>query len=272
MRHVLVRTPSARLTDGMVRFVPKVPVDFDLAHRQWIAYVETIMSAGWQAIVVPLDAPCPGGVFIEDLVFVHDDMAILTRPATFARRFEILGLQDSLEDLGYRVHTIDAPGTLEGGDLLRAGDEIYVGYGGRSNAAGIGQLRALLQPTGATIVPVPVGPAPHLKSAVTVLPDGSFIGYTPALSDPGLFPRFRAVPELAGSNVVLLGEDKVLMAANCPTSAALVAGLGFEVVVVDISEFQKREGDLTGLSVRLPEPAVARGAGSEPAGGGALAV
>jgi dimethylargininase len=133
------------------------------------------------------------------------------------------------------------------------GNHVYVGQGGRSNIEGIAQLRQILEPEGATVTAVPMGPAPHLKSAVTALPDGSFIGYRPALVDPEVFPEFRPVPELRGSNVVLLGDNKVLIAANCRRSAALVAALGYDVVPIDISEFQKREGDVTCLSVRLPE-------------------
>jgi dimethylargininase len=256
VKQVLVREPSSQLDDGIVTYVAREPVDFALAQRQWTTYVETVTSAGWQAIVVPLDAPCPDSVFIEDPVFVYRDIAILTRPSMLRRRFEVLGLETSLGALGYSIHKIEAPGTLEGGDLLPVGSDVYVGFGGRSNAEGIGQLRAILEPTGANIIPVPMGPALHLKSAVTALPDGSFIGYPPALVDTAIFRRLYEVPELQGSNVVLLGENKVLIAANCERSAALIERLGFGVVRVDISEFQKREGDVTCLSVRLPELAI----------------
>ena len=254
MKRILVREPSPRLTDGIVTYVTRVPVDFKRAHRQWTNYVKVVANAGWEPIVVPLTAPCPDGVFIEDPVFVYKDMAILTRPSMLSRRFEVLNVRESLEPLGYCMHKIEAPGTLEGGDLLTVGDDVYVGYGGRSNAEGIGQLRAILKPTGAKVIAVPMGPALHLKSSLTALPDGSFIGYQPALAEPELFANFHPVPELQGSNVVLLGENKILIAANCRESAALIAGLGYEVVPIDISEFQKREGDVTCLSVRLPEP------------------
>jgi dimethylargininase len=77
------------------------------------------------------------------------------------------------------------------------------------------------------------------------------IGYPPLVDDPGVFDRFRAVPEESGAHVVLLGDDKVLMAADAPRSAELFAQLGYEPVTVDISEFQKLEGCVTCLSVRL---------------------
>jgi dimethylargininase len=256
MKRMLVREPNLRLTDGIVTYITREPVDFDRARQQWDGYIETITHAGWHAIVVPLNTPCPDGVFIEDPVVVYKDLAVITRPSLPARQPEVLDIEEALAPLGYSIRSIEAPGVLEGGDVLVVDDTVYVGLGGRSNAEGIEQLRTIVQPEGATVMAVPMGRALHLKSAVTALPDGSFIGYPPALADPGVFEKFHAVPELQGSNVVLLGGDRVLMAANCRRSAAVVAGLGFEVVPVDISEFQKREGDVTCLSVRLPVPVV----------------
>jgi dimethylargininase len=100
---------------------------------------------------------------------------------------------------------------------------------------------------------VPVHKALHLKSAVTALPDGTIIGYPPFVDDPEFFPRFVPVPEESGAHVVDLGGNKILMAADCPRSTELFAGLGYDPVTVDISEFQKLEGCVTCLSVRLRE-------------------
>ena len=149
------------------------------------------------------------------------------------------------------MNRIHAPGTLDGGDVLKVGDTIYVGRGGRTNAEGIRQLRRILEPLGATVVAVPLTKVLHLKSAVTALPDGSIIGYAPLVDDPQLFPRFVSVPEESGAHVVLLGGGKLLMAADCPGSAELFTQLGYTPVTVDISEFEKLEGCVTCLSVRI---------------------
>jgi dimethylargininase len=101
------------------------------------------------------------------------------------------------------------------------------------------------------VIPVPVTKVLHLKSAVTALPDGTVIGYEPVVDDPDLFPRFLAVPEESGSAVVDLGRGRLLMSADCPQSADIVRGLGYEVVTTDIGEFQKLEGCVTCLSVRI---------------------
>jgi len=91
----------------------------------------------------------------------------------------------------------------------------------------------------------------HLKSAVTALPDGTIIGYPPLVDDPGFWPHFRPMPEEGGSHVVDLGDGRLLMAASAPRSAELIADLGFAPIVVEISEFEKLEGCVTCLSVRL---------------------
>lgn len=112
-------------------------------------------------------------------------------------------------------------------------------------------MRRIFEPLGATIVEVPVSRVLHLKSAATALPNGSVIGYQPALDDASTFSDFIPVPEPSGAHVVLLGGNRLLMAASAPKSAQLFAGLGYEPIVVDISEYEKLEGCVTCLSVRL---------------------
>ena len=113
------------------------------------------------------------------------------------------------------------------------------------------ELRSVLGPLGAQVTAVPLTKALHLKSAVTALPDGTIIGYAPVVDDPAFFPHFRAMPEEGGAHVVDLGGGRLLMADSAPRSAELVADLGYSPVVVAISEFEKLEGCVTCLSVRL---------------------
>jgi dimethylargininase len=149
------------------------------------------------------------------------------------------------------VVPIEAPGTLDGGDVLKHAGTVWVGLGGRTNQAGIDQLTAYLAPSGASVVPVPTSKVLHLKSAVTALPDGTVVGYEPLVDDPQVWPAFLGVPEESGSHVVLLGGSTVLMSADAPDSRKLFEDRGFDVVAVDISEFIKLEGCVTCLSVRL---------------------
>jgi dimethylargininase len=128
---------------------------------------------------------------------------------------------------------------------------VYVGRGGRTNAAGISQLRAHVAPLGRTVVPVGLEAVLHLKSAVTALPDGTVIGYDPLVDDPTAFPTYLSVPEEPGAHVVLLDGSTVLMSTSAPRTQELFESRGLRVVAVDISEYEKLEGCVTCLSIRL---------------------
>jgi len=247
----LVRRPSPRLADGLVTHIEKSAIDQDLAERQWRDYVEALRDNGFQPVEVDPADDCPDGVFIEDAVVVYGDLAVLSRSGAPERRGELPTARAAVEAAGMRIAEITEPGTLDGGDVLKVGRTVYVGETSRTNAAAIGQLRELLAPEGLEVVAVPTTTVLHLKSAVTALPDGTVIGYPPLVDDTGAFGKFLAVPEEAGAHVVLLGDDRLLMAASAPQTADVLRGLGWTPVLVDISEFEKLEGCVTCLSVRL---------------------
>lgn len=189
--------------------------------------------------------------FVEDVLVMYGRLAIITRPGTMSRLGEVAGLDQCLHELGYDAAWILSPGTLDGGDVLKVGSTIYVGLGGRTNLFGIEQLRRHVAPFGAQVIAVPTQRVLHLKSAVTALPDGTVIGYAPLVDDPDVFDSFLAMPEEPGSHVVDLGDNHVLMAARSERSASTLRERGLEVVVCDISEYEKLEGCVTCLSVRL---------------------
>ena len=250
-RRALVRRPSPRLADGLLTHIDRVPVDVDLALQQWEAYVAALQAEGWDTIEVPPAPDCPDSVFVEDTVVMYADLAVITRPGADERKLETAGTEQALRDLGHRIAHVEAPGTLDGGDVLKHDATVWVGLGGRTNQSGIDQLAALLAPLGASVVAVPLTKALHLKSAVTALPDGTVVGWDPVVDDPGVWSSYVAVPEEPGAHVVLLDASTVLMAASAPRTRALYEERGLRVVAVDITEFEKLEGCVTCLSVRL---------------------
>lgn len=247
----LVRIPAGNLAEGLVTHIDRQPVDAERADAQWDAYVAALSEAGWQTVEVASADSMADSVFVEDTAVVFGDTAVITLPGAESRRAEVVGTEAALRAQGLHLERIEAPGTLEGGDVLKVGSTVYVGRGGRTNAEGIRQLRALVAPLGYTVVAVPVTKALHLKTAVTALPDGTIIGYEPIVDDPRVFERFLPVPEAHGTAVVVLSDDTVLMSSSAPQSVALVEDLGYTVIQVDISEFEKLEGCVTCLSIRI---------------------
>lgn len=240
----LVRRPSPRLAEGIVTYATREPVDAELGHAQWQAYVSALMGAGFEPVEIEPADSCPDGVFVEDVLVVRGGIAAVTRPGAEARQAETASAEAAARALGLEVHRIEAPATLDGGDVLQVGERVYVGIGGRTNSAGAAALGRVF---GVEVVEVPLEGVLHLKSAFTALPDGTVVGFGP----PAPFESFLSVPEESGAHVVVLGERMVLVAADCPRTAELYAARGLEPVEVDISEFQKLDGCVTCLSVLL---------------------
>jgi dimethylargininase len=242
------------MSEGLLTHIDRTPVDAALAAEQHAGYVAALSAAGWAICEVPPADELPDAAFVEDTVVMCGDLAVIARPGAVERQAEVAGTEQALDGLGVEAARIEAPGTLDGGDVLQVDGTLYVGRGGRTNGEGIRQLRRHAATRGRKVVPVPLHRVLHLKSAVTALPDGTMIAANPSLCDTAPLPTLRLVPEEGGSHVVLLGGGTVLMAASAPRSAELFDDWGFDVVTVEIGEFEKMEGCVTCLSVLVPHP------------------
>ena len=250
-KRALVRRPGDRLAEGLVTHIERSSIDLDLARRQWDGYVAALHDEGWETIEVPPADDCPDAVFVEDTVVVYGDLAVISRPGADERKPETAAVEETLRGEGYRIAHIESPGTLDGGDVLKHDGTVWVGQGGRTNESGLEQLASHVAEFGADVVGVPLTKVLHLKSAVTALPDGTVVGYPPLVDDPDVWPTLIEVPEEPGSHVVLLDDRTVLMSTSAPRTAELYAARGLRVVAVDLTEYEKLEGCVTCLSVRL---------------------
>ena len=244
-RHLLVRRPSSNLQAGELTHLSRVPVDAQAALTQWNGYVEVFRVHGWAVTELEPADQHPDGVFVEDTVVAFGDLAVLTSPGAPSRVGELESTERALSGL------VAGGLPLDGGDVLKVGRVAYVGLGSRTDAEGIAQLRALLEPRGWTVTAVPVTRVLHLKSGVTALPDGTVIGWEPNVDDPSVYPVFLPVPEEHGTAVVDVADGVVVMSADAPRTAALLEARGLEVHRVTLGEFEKLEGCVTCLSVRL---------------------
>jgi dimethylargininase len=250
-RIALVRLPASTLAEGQVTHVERRAVDSDRADRQWEGYVEALGSHGWEVVEVPVAEGFADSVFVEDTVVVFGDTAVIGAAGHESRVGESEAVESLVRGLRLHVERIEAPGTLEGGDVLKVGSTVYVGSSSRTNSEGIRQLRRIVEPLGYEVVAVPVTKALHLKTALTALPDGTVIGFAPLVDEPSLFSRFLPVPEAEGAAVVVLDRETLLLSESAPQTAELLERLGYTVVSVDVSEFEKLEGCVTCLSVRV---------------------
>ena len=230
-----------------------MPIDIDRAAAQHGRYERALEAAGHDVVRVAPVPELPDAVFVEDTAVVFDDVAVMARPGAPARRAEVGPVAELLAE--YRpLERIEAPATLDGGDVLRVGRQVWAGRSTRTNAAGIEQLRSMVEPRGYTVEAVAVSDCLHLKTAVTALSPDAVVLH-PGRVDPAAFRDYEVVEVAPGepeaANVLVLGDGAVLMAAGYPDTAGRVVALGLEVRTVEISELAKAEAGVTCCSLLM---------------------
>ena len=246
----VTREVSPALGDCELSYVPRELIDVARASAQHRDYQRALETLGCRVLALSAEPGLPDSVFVEDVAIVLDEIAVLTRPGALSRRAEVAGLAEVLRR--YRpVRAIEAPGTLDGGDVLRIGRTLYVGESARSNAEGIAQLRGLLTAHGYTVQGAPTRGCLHLKSAVTQL-DNDTVLLQPEWVDRARFADFRVIEvdpvEPHAANVLRIG-DALVMPASFPRTRQRLLDAGFHVIAVDVSELQKAEGAVTCCSL-----------------------
>jgi dimethylargininase len=175
MQIAITSQVSPEIANCELVYLDRVEIDYALACRQHEEYRQALAQLNCQVIDLPAQINLPDSVFVEDTALVLDEAAILTRPGVASRRPEVEWVRPALAE--YRpLHSITAPGTLEGGDILLIGRRIYVGLSGRSSREGIAQLTKLASPYGYTVQTVMLTGCLHLKSAVTQVAPGFAAG------------------------------------------------------------------------------------------------
>src|SRR5688500_126987 len=166
----ITREVSPSLGDCQLTHVARTPIDVVRADAQHRAYQRVLASLGCRVLTLQAEPSMPDAVFVEDVAIVLDEVAVMTRPGAESRRGEGASVAELLSR--YRpLRHIEAPGTIDGGDVLRVGRTIFVGQSGRSNAVGIAQLQTVVAEFGYRVQPVPIRGCLHLKSAVTAVRD-----------------------------------------------------------------------------------------------------
>jgi len=226
------------------------PIDVPRAAAQHAAYCDILRSHGLELIELDVNRDYPDSVFVEDTAVVVDEVAVMARPGAESRRREVPGIEAELVKYREIAH-IQAPATLDGGDVLVAGRRVFVGLSRRTNQAGAAALEEILAPLGYRVTAVPVRGTLHLKSAVTAVDRATLLA-NPDWLDTAPFANFRIVPVAPGeplaANTLRL-EETVYLAAGFEETAGRVAGLGNNVKSVNISELQKAEAGLTCSSI-----------------------
>lgn len=248
----VTRAVSPEIARCELTFLEREPIDYALATEQHEQYRAMLKECGLEVVVVPADERHPDCCFIEDTAVVFDEVAIITRMGTAARRGEEHAVESTLKRYR-RTEKVQPPATVDGGDVLHLGRTVFIGRTERTNDAGIDAVRRFLVPFGYRVVPVEVTGCLHLKSACTAIDDETILA-NPHWANFEPFAGLRKVwipDDEPGGADVLQFNDVVCMHSGFPRTCGLVRSLGVTVHTVDLSEFVKAEAGPTCLSLLL---------------------
>jgi dimethylargininase len=250
MLTAITRAVSRSILNCELTHLERVPIDLERARRQHHVYEETLRSLGADVLPLPEEPDLPDSVFVEDAAIVLDECAVLTRPGADSRKPEVESIARALQP--YRkLFTVQAPGTVDGGDVLVVGKQIWVGLTTRSDRSAIDQMQAFLKPYGYSVRGVPVTGCLHLKSAVTQAAEKTLL-INPAWVQKAEFLGMDFIDidpsEPGAANILTVGEQVVFQPAYPKTLKRLEAA-GIHPVLVDASELAKAEGALTCCSL-----------------------
>ena len=225
-------------------------IDVELARLQHKAYCRMLQKLGLRLVWVKRNDLLADSCFVEDTAVILGEIAVVCNMSVKSRVPEVVDVAKTLKRFK-QLHYIRSPATIDGGDVLKTEDKVFVGLSVRTNIEAVNQIKGISRDLGLEVVPVKVWNVLHLKSACTYLGDNCVI-----LSNG----NFKTEP-LSGLRKIIVPKDEeyaadclavnktVLMAKGHPKTKKLVVNEGFRVEELDVSEFRKGEGALTCLSI-----------------------
>ncbi|MDH3499348.1 MAG: dimethylargininase [Acidimicrobiia bacterium] len=249
MLTALTRPTGPELQQCELTHLDRSPIDIGRACGQHDVYLQVLRDLGVDVIELERLPDHPDAVFVEDPILVLDEVAVLLRPGIESRLGEVESLATAIAPFRNTVR-IEAPATIDGGDLIRLGTTILAGVTSRTSSEGADALAALVAAFGYRVQTVPVTGCLHLKTAATALDPETLIAHSPFVDLSEIDAKVVEVDlfEAHGANIVRVGET-VIADATAPMTLDLLASHGYQVVGVDVSEFAKAEGALSCKSV-----------------------
>lgn len=254
-RHAIVRPPAENFADGLTTAELGKP-NFARALSQHEAYCEALEACGLELLRLPADPQHPDSTFVEDTAVLTRHSAILARPGAASRLGEIAGVREPVRLFYGVIHEIEAPGTLDGGDICEAGSHFFIGISHRTNKEGARQLAQFLAAEGLSSSAVDIREMKsilHLKSGIAYLDSNTLVAME-ELADREEFAGYKLIrvpPEESYACNCVLVNDRVLVPAGYSRLEAELSRRSYAPLPLDMSEFRKMDGGLSCLSLRF---------------------
>ena len=253
MTIAITRQVSPRICECEITHIERSSIDLQVARAQHREYVQTLKALACEVIELPAESDLPDSVFVEDTAFILPELAVITRPGADSRKPETESIVQALTPLIQYVQ-LQAPASLDGGDVLILGKQIFIGLSTRSNQSAVDQLNELLGEYGYTVTGIRMHDCLHLKSAVTCIDENTIL-INPNWVDTHHFENFKWIEvdpsEPFAANCLPIG-DSIIFATAFPKTRTKLEEAGFKIEAVDVSELAKAEGAVTCCSLIVP--------------------
>ena len=250
MNVAITREVSSRFNECEITHIDRTPIDVNAARAEHHEYVKTLTQLGCQVIELPEERDLPDSVFVEDAAFILPGVAVITRPGADSRKPETESIVRALSPYRPLVH-ITEPATVDGGDVLVLGKNIYIGISTRSNEVSIRQIQELLNQYGYKVTGVEMHDCLHLKTAVTKVDEKTLL-INPKWVDTVHFKDFDWIEvdpsEPFAANCLPIG-GAIIYPTVFPKTQKRLEQLGFKIVTVNVAELAKAEGAVTCCSL-----------------------
>lgn len=253
--HVIVRRPAKSMVDGITSAPELGKPNWELAMAQHTNYIDALLKCGVDVTVLPALEEYPDSCFVEDPCVITSKGAIVTNPGAPSRNGEKNEIEPVLKRFFDDDHIkhIQAPGTIDGGDVMMVGDHFYVGESARTNEEGIRQFIQILNSWGLSGSEVPLEHVLHLKTGVNYLEDNNML-VSGEFVDKEDFKDYNRIQipenEAYAANCIWM-NGTVIVPQGYPNVLKAVQGAGYKTIVVDTSEYRKLDGGLSCLSLRF---------------------
>ncbi|KKN11325.1 hypothetical protein LCGC14_1027610 [marine sediment metagenome] len=248
----IIKKPSKSFQEGLTTSNLGKP-DYTLAVKQHINYCKALKKCGLELITLDSDEKFPDSTFVEDTAIINRDLAVISNLGALSRQGEEHEIKIVLEKYFENIRTIENPGTLEGGDVLRIENNYYVGLSKRTNREGATQFKEIVKTFGYSCSIVPLKSFLHLKSGVAYLGNNNLI-VSGELKDISIFKDFNRIivqPDEQYATNCIRVNNYVLVAKGFKKLKKSITKLGCEIIEIDVSEFRKMDGGLSCLSLRF---------------------
>jgi dimethylargininase len=241
--------------DGLTEANLGAPI-FVTALRQHGAYCKALADCGLALITLNPDPAFPDSTFVEDTAVLTDRCAVIMQPGAPSRRGEIFRIIEALAKHYTKLDFVQPPGKIDGGDVCQIEDRFFIGISDRTNEDGARQLSLFLSASGFTTHFVDIMDVEgilHLKSGLSYLGDNRVL-VCDAIADIADFDSLEIVRVPEGEEYAancIRVNDHLLMPAGYPKLRGTLKDLGYQLIELDMSEFQKMDGGLSCLSLRF---------------------